>query len=91
MKLSKFDLPLMGSAEPQSMQLCNFRGCLGCLNYLAITTTPDIAHAAKIINSFVENPAFVENPVENPAFVENPANQLFCRKSNSFVENPALL
>ena len=27
------------------------------LNYLELTTRPDVAHAAKILSSFVENPA----------------------------------
>ena len=38
------------------MQSCNYRGIIGCLNCLALTTRPDIAHTANILSSFVENP-----------------------------------
>ena len=38
------------------MQSCDYRGIVECLNYLALTTRPDIAHTANILSSFVENP-----------------------------------
>ena len=38
------------------MQSCDYRGIVGCLNYLALTRRPDIAHAANLLSSFVENP-----------------------------------
>ena len=38
------------------MQACHYRGIVGCFNYLALTTRPDIAHTVNILSSFVENP-----------------------------------
>ena len=38
------------------MQSCHYRGIVGCLNYLALTARPDIAHTANILSLFVENP-----------------------------------
>ena len=55
--LSKFDSPETGSKEYQELQSCDYyRGIVGCLNYLALTNRPDIAHTANILISFVENP-----------------------------------
>ena len=55
-KLSKLDSSEIGSKEYQEMQSRGYRGIVGCLNYLALTTRPDIAHTANILSSFVENP-----------------------------------
>ena len=38
------------------MLSCDKRGIVGCLNYLALTTRPDIAHRANTLSLFVENP-----------------------------------
>ena len=54
-RLSKLDSPKIGSKEYQDMQCCHYRG-IGCLNYLALTTRPVIAHTAIILILFVENP-----------------------------------
>ena len=56
LKLSKLDSPEIGSNEHREMQSCDYRGIVGCLNYLALTSRPDIAHAANLLSSFVENP-----------------------------------
>ena len=39
------------------MHPCDYRGIVGCLNFLALTSRPDIAHTANILSSFVDNPA----------------------------------
>ena len=38
------------------MQSCDYRGIVRCLNYLALTSRPDIAHAANLLSSFDQNP-----------------------------------
>ena len=38
------------------MQSCDYKGIVGSLNYLALTSRPDIAHAANLLGSFVQNP-----------------------------------
>ena len=53
LNLSKLDSPEIGSNEHREMQSCDYRGIVGCL---ALTSRPDIAHAANILSSFVENP-----------------------------------
>ena len=55
-KISKLDSPEIVNKEYQEMQSCDHRGIVGCLNYLAFSTRPDIAHTANILSSFVENP-----------------------------------
>ena len=47
-KLSKSDSPDVGSKEFHEMQYCDDRGIVGCLNYLALTARPDIAHTANV-------------------------------------------
>ena len=37
------------------MQSCDYRGLVGCLNYLALASRPDIVHAANSLSSFVQN------------------------------------
>ena len=37
----------------REMQSCDYKGIVGCLNYLALTIRPDIAHAANLLGSFV--------------------------------------
>ena len=56
LKLSKLDSPEIGSNEHREMQSCDYRRIVGCLNYLSLTSRPDIAHAANLLSSFVENP-----------------------------------
>ena len=55
-KLTKDDCPLDGSIEQENMKKCDYRGFVGCLNYLAFTSRPDICFAANLLSSFVENP-----------------------------------
>ena len=38
--------PEKGRKEYIEMQSCDYRGIIGCLNYLALTTRPGIAHTA---------------------------------------------
>ena len=56
LKLSKLDSPETGSNEHREMQSCDYRSIMGCLNYLALTSRPDIAHEANLLSSFVQNP-----------------------------------
>ena len=55
-KLPKLDSPKIGSKEYQFVQSCDYRGKVGCLNYLASSSRQDITHIAIISCSFVENP-----------------------------------
>ena len=55
LKLSKFDSPEKGSNEHREMQSCDYRGIVGCLNYLALKSRPDIANAANLLSFFVQN------------------------------------
>ena len=41
------------------MSKTNFRSLIGCLNYLALSSKPDICFAANALSSFVENPGEV--------------------------------
>ena len=41
------------------MSKTNFRSLIGCLNYLALSSRPDICFAASTLISFVENPGEV--------------------------------
>ena len=56
LKLSKLDSPEIGSNGDRELQSCNFRGIVGCMSYLALTSRQDIAHAANLLSSFVQNP-----------------------------------
>ena len=56
LKPSKLDAPERGSNEHGEMQSCDYRVVIRRLNYLAITRRPEIAHAANLLNSFVQNP-----------------------------------
>ena len=56
LKLSKLDSPEIGSNGHREVQSCDYRGIGGCLNYLALTSRPDIAHAANLLSSFLQNP-----------------------------------
>ena len=56
LKLSKIDSPERSRHEHREMQRNYYRGIVGCLKYLALTSRPDIAHAANLIISFVQNP-----------------------------------
>ena len=55
-KLTKEDCPLEGSIEQENMKKCDYRGLVGCLNYLALSSRPEICFAANLLSSFVENP-----------------------------------
>ena len=58
LKLSKLDSPEIGTNEHREMEMqsCDYRGVVGCLIYLALTSRQDIAHAANLLSSFVQNP-----------------------------------
>ena len=56
LELSKIDSSEIGSNEHREMQSCDHRVIVGCLNYLALTSRPDIAHATNLLSSFVEKP-----------------------------------
>ena len=55
-KLSKLDSPKIGSKEYQDMQSCDYRGKVGCLKYLALSTRPNIAQKANFLSSLEEIP-----------------------------------
>ena len=42
-KLTKEDCPLEGSIEQENMKKRDYRRLVGCLNYLALPSRPDIA------------------------------------------------
>ena len=54
-QISRTDCPDEGSQE-QKMKNCKFRGMIGCLNYLANTTRPDITFAVRALSRYVQNP-----------------------------------
>ena len=54
-KLSKEDCSQDGSEEQLRMSKTNFRSLIDCLNYLVLSSRPDICFAANALNSFVEN------------------------------------
>ena len=56
-QISRSDCPDGGSQEQKEMKNCNFRGMIGCLNYLANTTRPDITSAVKALSRYVQNPS----------------------------------
>ena len=41
------------------MSKSNFRSLIGCFNYLALSSRPDICFAVNALSSFVENPGEV--------------------------------
>ena len=54
-KLTKKDCPLEGSIEQENIKkTCDYRGLVGCLNYLALSSRPDICFAANLLSFFVE-------------------------------------
>ena len=55
-KFSKNDCPQEGSEEQHRMIKTNFRSLIGCLNYLGLSSRPDICFAANALSSLVENP-----------------------------------
>ena len=58
-KLSENDCPQEGSEEQLRMSKTNLRSLIGGLNYLALSSRPDICFAANALSSFVENPGEV--------------------------------
>ena len=58
-KLSKNDCPQEWSEEQLRVSKTKFRNLKGCLNYLALSSRPDICFAAKALSWFVENPGEV--------------------------------
>ncbi len=54
--LSKEDCPADGSEEQRQMQGEEYRGLIGNLNYLAISSRPDIAFIAHTLSCFVNSP-----------------------------------
>ena len=55
-KLTKKDCPLKCSIEQENVKKCDYREFVGCLNYLALSSRPDIQFAANLLSSFLENP-----------------------------------
>ncbi len=55
-KLCKADCPADGSKEQRQMQGKDYRGLIGKLTYLAISTRPDIAFTAHPLSCFLTNP-----------------------------------
>ena len=58
-KLSKTDCPQERSEQQLRMRKTDFRDLIGCLNYLALSSVPDICFAANALSAFVENPGEV--------------------------------
>ena len=55
-KLSKADCPEEGSEEQSEMSGRDYRGLVGSINYLSVSSRPDIANAAHLLSAFVQNP-----------------------------------
>ena len=55
-KLTREDCPQEGSEEQERMKKFDYRNLVGCLNYLACSSRPDITFAANFLTSIVENP-----------------------------------
>ena len=55
-KLTKDVCPLEGSEEQRVMRERNYRGLIGSLNYLSLSSRPDIAPAWHVLSSFLEYP-----------------------------------
>ena len=48
----KKDCPLEGSIKQDCMKKCDYRGLVVCLNYLGLSSRPDICLAANPLSSF---------------------------------------
>ena len=55
-KLTKEDCPLEGSIEQENMKKCEYRGLVGCLNYLALSSRPENCFRGNPFSSFMEKP-----------------------------------
>ena len=55
-KLIREDFPQERSEEQERMKIFDYRNLVGCLNYLACSSRPDISFAANFLSSIVENP-----------------------------------
>ena len=54
LKLPKLVSPKINSNGHREMQSCDYRCIIGCLNYLALTSRPNVAHAANLLRYFHE-------------------------------------
>ena len=54
--LTVADCPQPNTTQQQDMAAYDYRGLVGCLNYLATTTRPDIAYASHALSSYLNNP-----------------------------------
>ena len=43
--------------EQSTMERRDYRGLVGSLNYLALSSRPDIAHASHVLSRFLEHPS----------------------------------
>lgn len=55
-QLLKDDCPAEGSPEAKQMRGLDYRGLVGSLNYLAVTSRPDIAYACHSLSCYLNNP-----------------------------------
>ena len=53
--LSKDDQPKGGSGDVSKIAECDYRGLVGSISYLAMTTRPDLAFAAHLLSRFLNN------------------------------------
>ena len=55
-KLSRADSPEADSEDHREMAKYDYRGLVGCLNYLSTTTRPDVAYMAHLLSRYLHNP-----------------------------------
>ena len=57
--LSKDDQSEDGSGDVSKIAGCDYRGLVGSISYLAMTTRPDLEFAAHLLSRFLNNPSLV--------------------------------
>ena len=58
LELSKTQMPEEGTEEFKEMRSHDYRGLVGSISYLALTTRPDLAFSAHLLARFLSNPGF---------------------------------